>query len=729
MIRSYFVLIVAVLIVVSGCGGPSTEDLMMRAAQRRRNDDEESASEKKPQSDNQVAASKQAEGDGSSVATSSSADAASVSDDGPQQSKATPTSQTASSNASGGDTPVKPSDVLASIGELSIKPIDQRAVDKTDDQDACRRRAADNLTKIAAALQKYHKDKGSFPAPRIKTENGVATLSWRVALLPYLGHDALYKKFDPSRPWNYEPNLSLMQYIPDVYVSPERYDVKTNYQLPVFRTFMFGGDRGRRVHDVDDEDGAANTIMLLEVNDELAVEWTKPADYVPTDLNNLQADLGDLRGDGTFAAWANGWTTLLANSLSQQQLYNSLTFDAGDGQLAGEVHRDIPLVEAVAGDAKSPSESKLASSGTDGSADKRRAMAVDSLARQVQAATARQRLPIAVDLAKAQSRLREIYRDKIVAAKTDSEKAKLAQEMLDQSSQMLQDPAGAYALQSAAIWLSSESGTFKSIIEAVDQRVGRFEVNAYEENITALLKFAETAGRQRQKFDVAPFLKRCVRVVYAAIKDDDYQRASELVAHASRLTNQESQSEIKKSWIQLRVMLTTAEREYKKSAVSLANYRNDPDAVNDAATFGRFLCCIKGDWETGLPLVAMGDPQSLRELATQDIAGAKSVDDQVALGDAWWRMSQSIRGGVYRQSLLDRAAYWYQMAWSVMPESLDKIHVKNRLDELQESTATSPMGAIEQIAQDMGVNLNESLISIAGLGQRQRSDHGDDDDD
>ena len=54
------------------------------------------------------------------------------------------------------------------------------------------------------------------------------------------------------------------------------------------------------------EDGIANTVVLLEVDDAAAVPWTSPTDYV-VDLNVPTRDLGQLRQNGFFVVFAAAW--------------------------------------------------------------------------------------------------------------------------------------------------------------------------------------------------------------------------------------------------------------------------------------------------------------------------------------------------------------------------------------------------------------------------------------
>ncbi len=80
-----------------------------------------------------------------------------------------------------------------------------------------------NLTKIGKAFHLYHEAYRLFPVadghedldPQ-KTRLG---LSWRVHLLPFLGHEGLYKKFNLDEPWDGPTNSKLISEMPDVFQS------------------------------------------------------------------------------------------------------------------------------------------------------------------------------------------------------------------------------------------------------------------------------------------------------------------------------------------------------------------------------------------------------------------------------------------------------------------------------------------------------------------------------
>lgn len=77
-----------------------------------------------------------------------------------------------------------------------------------------------NLEKIAAALNAYAMDHGTYPVPVTLDSAGRPMHSWRVLILPYLGEQALFDQFDLNKPWDHEDNLAAAMDMPSVYQHP-----------------------------------------------------------------------------------------------------------------------------------------------------------------------------------------------------------------------------------------------------------------------------------------------------------------------------------------------------------------------------------------------------------------------------------------------------------------------------------------------------------------------------
>ncbi len=136
-----------------------------------------------------------------------------------------------------------------------------------------------DLKRIAMAILDYHNEHGRFPVQR---EGG---LSWRVAILPHLGYERLWRRFHLGEPWDSPHNRSLLAEMPAEYqsLSPD---------VPTGRTTVLGisgndtvlNDTSPvRVGDI--WDGTHYTVLAVEAAPAQAVPWTRPADYVPPDAD------------------------------------------------------------------------------------------------------------------------------------------------------------------------------------------------------------------------------------------------------------------------------------------------------------------------------------------------------------------------------------------------------------------------------------------------------------
>jgi hypothetical protein len=156
-----------------------------------------------------------------------------------------------------------------------------------------------NLKKIGKAIDQYLDDH-KFMLPRnIPTKTKPTEkeelkkklfLSWRVAILPYLGEKELYNQFKLDEDWDSENNKKLIEKIPAVY-KPVRVKAKEG------ETFYQGFSGFKTVFDPRFElkfpatvpDGLENTGMVFEAAE--PVIWSKPAD-IPFDMKKPVPKIG-----------------------------------------------------------------------------------------------------------------------------------------------------------------------------------------------------------------------------------------------------------------------------------------------------------------------------------------------------------------------------------------------------------------------------------------------------
>ena len=99
---------------------------------------------------------------------------------------------------------------------------------------------------------------------------------------------------------------------------------------------------------------------------------------------------------------------------------------------------------------------------------------------------------------------------------------------------------------------------------------------------------------------------------------------------------------------------------------AMAELKSNP--TNPEANFkvGRFLCVEKGDWQRGIPLLALGSQAAWRAAAEAELTIPVTAEEFVRTGTAWWNLAQEL-AGPERQACLLRAGAWYREAAPALP--------------------------------------------------------------
>ena len=66
-------------------------------------------------------------------------------------------------------------------------------------------------------MHNYESAHGTLPPAAVRSTDGTPLLSWRVAILPFIEQDALYKEFKLDEPWDSEHNKKLIAKMPKLY--------------------------------------------------------------------------------------------------------------------------------------------------------------------------------------------------------------------------------------------------------------------------------------------------------------------------------------------------------------------------------------------------------------------------------------------------------------------------------------------------------------------------------
>ncbi len=162
---------------------------------------------------------------------------------------------------------------------------------------ASRMQSMNNLKQIGLAMHNYHDTHGTFPPAAICDKKGKPLLSWRVAILPFIEQDNLYKQFKLDEPWDSEHNKKFSETAIKTYMDPRAdYTGKTHHTH--YKVFVGGGSPfdtlgSKKIQNITD--GSSNTIMAVAAGD--AVPWAKPDDFPfdpKKDVPDVKKPFGEL---------------------------------------------------------------------------------------------------------------------------------------------------------------------------------------------------------------------------------------------------------------------------------------------------------------------------------------------------------------------------------------------------------------------------------------------------
>ncbi len=276
----------------------------------------------------------------------------------------------------------------------------------------------------------------------------------------------------------------------------------------------------------------------------------------------------------------------------------------------------------------------------------------------IPASKKRSPLPDDAAQAKALKLAKEVYGQEGAAAKTPSQKSDLAKKLLQAADESRNDPAGRYILLKLARDFAMQATDGLAAFEAIDQMAEQFQVDDVEMKmnvLSTLSKRAKSAADHKSIGDAAAGL------IDGAIAHDKIDLAVKLCelalpeARASR--DPDLIREVKTRSEQCKA-IGKAYREMKEAEAVLDK---KPDDALANLTVGKYCCFQKGDWEKGLPMLALGQDETLKAVAIQEISGVTKADDQAKVGDAWWDLAEKAQGRM-QATLRGRANYWYQRA-------------------------------------------------------------------
>jgi hypothetical protein len=196
---------------------------------------------------------------------------------------------------------------------------------------ARRMSCSNNLRNLGLALLNYENTFKSLPpAAIVDKANGAPLLSWRVAVLPFIEENELYKEFHLDEPWDSPHNIKLLDKMPSVFRCPTQIlpPGETSYLAVVGNEFALRKDSGRGLGSI--LDGTSNTILIVEAGRGQSVPWTAPEDFTPQQADPISGLVPSWHAGGFHTVLADCSVRFIAADISPKILWGLFTCDGGE---------------------------------------------------------------------------------------------------------------------------------------------------------------------------------------------------------------------------------------------------------------------------------------------------------------------------------------------------------------------------------------------------------------
>ena len=335
-------------------------------------------------------------------------------------------------------------------------------------------------------------------------------------------------------------------------------------------------------------------------------------------------------------------------------------------------------------------------------------------------------VPAATEQEKIAKQLNDLYKTSQPGPKDPAK----AQELYDVAAKDGSSPAERYMLLMKGAEIAAAAGDLNLSLQGIDTLDADYDIDTLEAKQKLLDKFI-AAGKPDQLAIAIPTTEQLVDQAVAADRFDIAvvlaTTASKAVAKSKIATHKEVEDRLARRRHDIH-LLEPIYAAAKKAQETLDKTPADAEAN---LTVGRWLCFYKGDWTTGLPLLAKGSDEKLKALAEQEIKAPTEADQQVQLADAWWDLAQK-EAGIARDSLHLHAGNIYQEAMPNLASALKKAAIEKQLAEIADLKPIASASAVNNSTGALKFPLNQwvnvlSLVDttndvVAGSWSRRRNE-------
>jgi hypothetical protein len=277
-------------------------------------------------------------------------------------------------------------------------------------------------------------------------------------------------------------------------------------------------------------------------------------------------------------------------------------------------------------------------------------------------------VPTATALEEPLALIKEVYGDEHSNAKTNEQLRALSTKLFSVGSKT-ENPIERYALLRIARDIATQGSDGQTAFQVIDAMDTTFQIDAVTMKASVLYSLAKKA---RLASDHKSIADQALDLVVLAVARDDFETAGKLVEMALSEARKLRDTDYIKSVVARSKEIGELSRSYKQVKAAAEKLEENPADPEANLAVGSYCCLVKGDWDNGLPMLALGSDAVLKDLALKELGQVTKPDEQIELGDGWWDLAEE-EEGTERQQLRERARYWYLRAF---PRSTGLVKVK-----------------------------------------------------
>jgi hypothetical protein len=222
-------------------------------------------------------------------------------------------------------------------------------------------------------------------------------------------------------------------------------------------------------------------------------------------------------------------------------------------------------------------------------------------------------------------------------------------------------PAVRYAMASQALELAVNCGEVSLASDLVEELVSWYDIDGWELRSKTLSELTHSVRTANARDRLA---KESLELMEMALAEERYEVAMELAGRGSKLAAASKDPALRDRGREAVGRAKWLQEGAEEVNLAIDRLMQQPDDPEASLIIGKFRCFAKEDWQIGLPFLAKGSDETLKELARQELLGPTLPSDQVRLADGWWELAGAgeKRSDPTAKPMRLRAIHWYRQA-------------------------------------------------------------------